>query len=376
MNARWLLCAALIGAGWPAASGHAGARMTFAGQIRGLAEDVKKSLADDPRLKNQRVAVGAFSAQGKRVKDSNFGLRIEKDLRTLLAAQHDDAAKLTLAGSYHYVEAESADNKGSDVLVITAQIQNDRGKEIVSITREVNDTGDIAAVLGITMAPPDVKDFKQRNEAASKASAKPSFLLLDGTRIAAHDNNRYAIELRRKAGGAGTAQPVVPRDEAGKAYAEINIGDEYEVVLYNYDEHSDAVGRLTIDGLDAANAFNADGVQYPGYFVPRSQAGKPGEHIVSGWLHTVKKTGGDDNVYVFVVNELGKGAASARKVRGGIGVITVQFFDACEPHEKLRPRSFGETGQGHGMKVDYQVKQVQVGSDPIAIVSVRYSRAP
>ncbi len=151
-------------------------------------------------------------------------------------------------------------------------------------------------------------------------------------------------------------------------------------VVFNYDSRSDAVVRVEIDGLDAINTFKTDmdaqgnPVKYPGCFIPRAKNGTPGEHVIAGWMHTVKPV--DDNVFQFVVNELGKNAPIAKNVRGKTGVVTVSFFDACEPGETPQGRNFGETGKGKLMKVDYTLKQVQVASGPLSIVNIRYSRNP
>ena len=61
---------------------------------------------------------------------------------------------------------------------------------------------------------------------------------------------------------------------------------------------------------------------------------------VRGWLNTIDQSV-KDNVYSFRVVELGQGAASALKARGGVGVITVQFREACAPDAKLSGRSVG-----------------------------------
>ena len=81
-------------------------------------------------------------------------------------------------------------------------------------------------------------------------------------------------------------------------------------------------------------------------------------------------------MFEFVVNELGKGAASALKVRGKTGVITVRFLDAYAPSEKPRARSFGETGKGRPRKQDYVLVETVVGSEPLSQVTIRYSRSP
>jgi hypothetical protein len=96
--------------------------------------------------------------------------------------------------------------------------------------------------------------------------------------------------------------------------------------------------------------------------------------VIPGWLHTVKPA--NDNVFEFVVNRLGQGAASELNVRGKTGVITVRFFDSYRPDEKPRGRNFGETGKGQPRKQDYQLVESVIGTEPLSIVTVRYSRTP
>jgi hypothetical protein len=196
----------------------------------------------------------------------------------------------------------------------------------------------------------------------------------------ASGNANYSVEVRRRVGGKGAANPVVPVDQNGKAFASIDISDTYEIALFNYDTQADAVAKVDIDGLDALSTFCSDlddkgnKLVPSGYFIPRATSAGPGVHVVPGWFHTIKT--GNDNVFEFVVNALGQGAASALKVRGKTGIITVRFFDAYKPGEKPRERNFGETGKGQPRKQDYVLVESVIGSEPLSIVSVRYSRSP
>jgi hypothetical protein len=96
---------------------------------------------------------------------------------------------------------------------------------------------------------------------------------------------------------------------------------------------------------------------------------------VPGWLKTVQP--GDDNVFEFVVNELGKGAASAKKiVNKKTGVVTVSLFLARNADEATRTRAFGETGLGKARQQDYSLKEASIESEPASIISIRYSRSP
>jgi hypothetical protein len=385
-----LLAAAMWGGiGTVPAVDAAPPNMTLAGQLAAITDQLKGIMTKDPLLKNQKLKFGKVVNED--LPDSNFELRLEQELRKLLDDQLDDRAELTLSASYDYLQVTQGDNKGRKVIQIRLKIKDSNGRELAenvkdinSLVREINNTNDIARILGATLAPPDVQNFEQRNEAVKKAAAKPEFATHPErpTAVIAPGQPHYAVELRKSVGGQGAPRVVPPTDERGRAFASIEVGDTYEVVLLNFDPKYDAVAKLEIDGLDTANTFHIDRddqgpVKYPGYFVPRAVGGKPGEHVVPGWLHTVQKRAETkDNVFQFVVNELGKGAASAKQARSLIGMITVQFFDGAANGEKMRGRNFGETGQGKGMQVDYKLKELQVGTEPLSIIAIRYTRNP
>jgi hypothetical protein len=347
-----LLAAAMLGGiGTVPAVDAAPPNMTLAGQLAAITDQLKGIMTKDPLLKNQKLKFGKVVNED--LPDSNFELRLEQELRKLLDDQLDDRAELTLSASYDYLQVTQGDNKGRKVIQIRLKIKDSNGRELAenvkdinSLVREINNTNDIARILGATLAPPDVQNFEQRNEAVKKAAAKPEFATHPErpTAVIAPGQPHYAVELRKSVGGQGAPRVVPPTYEEGRgAFASIAVGDTYEVVLLNFDPKYDAVAKLEIDGLDAANTFHIDRddqgpVTYPGYFVPRAVGGKPGEHVVSGWLHTVQKRAETkDNVFQFVVNELGKGAASAKQARSSIGMITVQFFGPKKEVESAKP---------------------------------------
>lgn len=125
--------------------------------------------------------------------------------------------------------------------------------------------------------------------------------------------------------------------------------------------------------LDVANTFsvdqNAQGqpIVWPGFLVPKGGTG-----LLRGWLHTIHPTKDKSNVFSFLITEHGQGAASALKQRGGIGVITVQFREACPPDQKLSGRSFGETTQGEGLEEKFTLQPRVIGKNVLSTVSIRY----
>jgi hypothetical protein len=355
----------------------AATNQSLEGQLAGLAADVKEFLDGDRLLKGQKLRLDKVSSSG--MPDANYDQFVEQELTKLLGDAVNDRANLLLKVEYSYLVSETETNRDNRVIQIVAKLI-DNGRTIKSFLREVNNTSDISRVVGNTQAPPDTTKYKERLISVEKAFNQPQFKVHDKTQIQAAGNSNYSVEIRKRVGGKGDANAVVPMDEAGLAFAPIEIADTYEIVLLNYDQNADAVAKVDIDGLDAINTFNSDvdaagkKVAYPGYFIPRATASGPGVHVIPGWLNTVKP--GDANVFEFVVNELGKGAASALKVRGKTGVITVRFFDSYRPDEKPRGRNFGETGKGQPRKQDYQLVESVIGSEPLSIVTVRYSRTP
>ena len=353
--------------------------LTLAGQLKAIEMRLRDKMAKDPPLINQKLKFG--KVVNENLPESSFEFRLESDLKQRLADLLSETSTLTLSASYDYLPAEEGQNAGHKVIQIVLTVKSAERRVLFKEVVEVNNTGDIARVLGQTLAPPDEVSFKKRNEAVEKAEAQPQFETHPDRRTAVTTVGKklYAVEVRKQVGGKGAPVVTAPANQNGRAFVDVGIGDTYEVVLLNFDTEYDAVAKLEIDGLDTANTFSKDQVDYPGYLIPRAKNGQPGIHVVPGWLHTIQRGNGDkptDNVFQFVVNELGKGAASAKQVRSEIGAINVRFFDAAAPGQPMRQRSFGETGKGQGMQVNYQLQPMQIGSQPLSIITVRYTRQP
>jgi len=368
----------------------ADSNQTLDGQINGLADDIRQLIKHDRVLgTNRKLKLDTPSADGL---DDHLTPFFEQAFRTRLVDILDESSLLRLKVNYAYLESESIENKGKRVIQLVARIF-DKGKPIKLPPREgavpveelafrdINNTAEIGKMLGVTMTPVDSKKHDERIEATAEAFDNPSFQLQGKTQVFDAKSERFMVELRQRIGGKGDAVPVLVDDLGGKAFASIDIGNTYEIALYNYDPEFDVVGKVSIDGLDAISAFSTDmdsegkRVVYPGYFVPRASGGMPGVHVIPGWMKTVRP--GNDNIYEFVVNQLGKGAASSLNVKGKMGVVTISFFVSYKPTgEKGRSTEFGETGLGKPRKQDYNLIEANIESEPKSIVSVRYSRSP
>lgn len=362
---------------------NAQTRTQFLGQIQGLANDVKDALSNDPRVQNQPLQLGAFDGKGAAAA-TNFGGRIKQILREELAASLNETAKLTLTGGYHYVGSSDPAQKELQILLVSARIEDDRGKEVVTMEREVNDSDDIFQILGLTGArptkpsggntPPKPQvDLKQNNQAAKEAQEKPKFDVQEGTRVAAVGLPHWSMAIHKKQSHDGTGVPIAPQNVKGLAFVPVAISEYYDIELVNHDS-VDVVATLTVDGLDVANTFAVDKdeagqpIRWPGYLVPAGQS-----VLIRGWLHTIDQSM-KDNLFSFKVAELGQGAASPIIGRGAVGVVTVQFREACSPDGRLTGRSVGETAKGEGLQEKLTAKPVVIGENVLSTISIRYNR--
>ena len=362
---------------------NAQTRTQFLGQIQGLANDVKEKLEGDPRLQQQSLQLGAFDGKGAAAA-TNFGGRIKMILQEELAASLNETAKYTLTGGYHFVGSADPAQKELKVLLVSARIEDERGKEIASMDREVNDSDDIFQVLGLTGARPSrlgggnnppkpQAELKKNNQAAQEAQAKPKFDVQEGTRVAAVGLPQWSMSIYKKQSHDDTGVPVAPQNVKGLAFVPVEISEYYDIELVNNDQ-VDVVATLTVDGLDVANTFAVDkddagqDIHWPGYLVPAGQS-----VLIRGWLHTIDQSV-KDNLFSFKVAELGKGAATPIIGRGAVGVITVQFREACPPEGRLTGRSVGETAKGEGLQEELTAKPVLIGENVLSTISIRYNR--
>jgi hypothetical protein len=345
--------------------------MNFNGQLASAVDELRQKMDADSELKGRKLRLGKFSAP--LLPDSSFELEFEQRFRTLLKDRLDDASEFFVIGEYNFLPGVHPNNEGLRVVQFSIRIINRQRRTLHEVVREVNDTADIARITGTTVAPPDTTDFEERNEAAAEAFDEPQFATRSGTQVTAAGDDRYAVEIRRRAGGTGSPVAITPRSVNGMAFVDLDVADTFEIVLYSYETACDASALVTIDGLDVANTFSQDRVKYDGYLVSRARgSARPGTHTIPGWLGTTRRQ--QDNVFSFVVNELGKGAATALKSRSSRGVINVQFFEAVPPDQQLPSRSFGEVGKGKPMTVRYDVRPVKRRDVPAANISIRYSQ--
>ncbi len=373
---------------------------TLETQLASLAAEVREIITNDRILSGVTLRLDNVLRKG--MPDANFDQRIRTELENLLGdlldkpSQAKDTAFLSV--TYAYLKSELPNLIGVRTIQLTSEVlyrgqpielrtkefdvDTRRPKDVTvkPLKREVNNPSDISAILGSTVAINPKTAINEKLVKIDEAFSRPTFATVEQSQVAAESNKDFTIEIRRSLQGDDATVTLTPKNINGLAFAELEIGNTYEVILYNYSPTHDVVVKLSIDGLDASSAFCIDvdekgeRLVYPGYHVAKATGGKPGMHTVPGWLHTVKATGENDNVFQFVVNKLGSGAATAKKVIGKTGVITAEFYLASAPEEMIPRDGQGETGVGKNMRVDYALKGLKLAETASSTVTIRYSR--
>ncbi len=270
-------------------------------------------------FKGKKVKMGLFT--GPTLPDTNFWNGIRLLFASEFASFVNPDADLILWGLYEVVESEDTAADDPDykleVIRITASINTTKGKNLVNFSVEVNSTDDIIYVRGDTVAPPLHGTQKQRNQAASKAHAHPSFQLIESTRVGPtnHDKHPFSVEILVKDKADGTATPIAPKNKSGRAFVDIKPSQFYKIRLHNNADF-EAAAEVTIDGLDVIKTFCKDNKKPSRFLVPAK-----GSTTIRGWLHTTKPKA-PDSLLSFLVTELGRGAATRLKSTGEVGVIT------------------------------------------------------
>lgn len=353
-------------------------------ELAGLLKTVSDALDTDGALKGRTLSLGGIASEDR--PDANYAAELRRLFEEKLKGKlvPDGALKMTVY--YDLVDSESdsaqgdPSNKKMKVLLIRVIIKDDKKKELFNKSAEINDSADIARVLGLTVAPPPNGNQHQRNREVDEAynqnkgkpadQVKPTFTVREGTKIGIPGCERFFVEILVKDSPEGQAKAITPTaNPLGNAFVDIKGNQSYEVRVHNYDEYS-CVAKIRIDGQDAFNRFNVDGVKYNGLLLEKGQSG-----TLKGWMHTTKpRTKEKDNVFAFVVREYGLGSAEAQKASGEVGVITVQFAVAWKEGE-ARPagRNIGrETDKGPGIEQGFQVEKRHLGEFNETI-SIRYS---
>jgi hypothetical protein len=353
-------------------------------ELNGLLTLVVDAVEKDVALKGRTLSLGRIASEDR--PDSNYAPELRRlfELRLKGKLVGDGLLKMTvdydLTDSEVDVAAGDETGKKMKVLIIRVVIKDDKKKELFNKSVEINETADIARVLGVTVAPPPNGNQAERNKKLDEAfnqnkgkpadQVKPTFHVRNGAQIGVPGSDKFFVEILVKDAPAGPARPIAPvPNPLGNAFVDIKGNQFYEIVAHNNDEFA-CVAKIRIDGQDAMNRFNADGVQYTGLLIEKGKSG-----ALKGWMHTAKPRPKEkDNVFSFKVREYAFGSGNPVPASGEVGVITVQFAVAWKEGE-ARPagRSIGrDTDKGPGLEQNFKVEKRQVGEFNETI-SIRYS---
>lgn len=353
----------IVGMGAPSAQ-SAPARPLKEG-LDAIAKDLKQALTTDPKLKGQRVRIGSFD--NGNVPDTNFGPKIKRFLTEALGAQVSNDAEFIVKGRYDKVDSAEEVGQALKVIRIRATLEDKQTNEQFKTSVEVNDSDDIALLLGANVAPDFNAPQKKRNDQVHEAHERPKFHSL-GTKIRGSDNNHFAMEIWVKETPTEPGKPVQVQNQGGRPFVDIPIKKYYDVVLYN-ETSSEMAASLTVDGLETISTFNEDKVKPGHYLIPPR-----GEHRIRGWMKTANQEK-SDNTLTFLVTELGQGAATKLKSQGEIGVITAQFSASWKEGDEPPPlgrTTAKETTTGPAIPDKVEIVKRNIGRR-IETISVRYN---
>lgn len=363
---------------------HAAPSRSLEGELQRLLDQIAQALDNDVALKGRTVSLGRFSSETDPT--SQYGPELKRLVQQRLGSRLVPDGVLKLSVDYEMVRSEHDVAEGGPpdrkmyVLWIQATIKDDQQKVLFRRAVEVNESADIARVMGLTVAPPPNGTQAQRNEwleqvykqnqGKSANQITPTFQVKHDTRIGIPGDNRFFVEILVKDSPDGPAYPKKPvPNERGDAFVDIKPNQFYEIVIYNQDQY-DCVAQVRIDGQDALNRFNTDGVTYPGLLIEAGESG-----ILRGWLHTVQpRTQQKDNVFAFAVRQYAYGSQQPVPNTNEIGTITVQFAVAWkEGNAPPRGRHLGRfTDKGPGLEQSFRVVERYIGEFNETIC-IRYS---
>lgn len=269
-----------------------------------------------------------------------------------------DGAPYQLVGEFATEEAQAheADRFQSLALRLQATVLDAKDKELKSFKIRIFGDAPLQFVGGTASLPPtkDGEASSQREQAKIDAVAKP-VAALEGAETRAHAESPFGVEVAVHE--AGKITPRQPRLQDGRAFVDLEKGEEYVVRLRNRADFEVAV-TLTIDGLSMF-AFSEEGNFGSQVLVP------PGRFVeIPGWYVTREKT---DR---FQIGGYAQSAAAAKLLpASSVGVITATFSESVAGSGK-DPKA---TARGAQIGFSYR-EEKRVVKSPTAVVSVRYDR--
>jgi hypothetical protein len=335
------------------------------GAMNSLATAVRQVVEEE---KQEAVAVGDFS--GPASLDANFGPGLKSMLTQELSTQKltvSRKANLSVKGRYAPITDEK--DKKQIAMRLTVEVLDEREERRAEFKADVRDSGDIAKLAGLTVSLPANATKADRNQEIQNAKDHPSFSV-DGSKVKAKATSPFSVELLV----SNQPRPVQVRN--GEAFVDIQRNEIYTVRLTNGSDR-EAAATLNIDGLDVFS-FTEDidpatkRPKFSCYIIPPKSS-----ITITGW-HKTSDTNRKDNVLQFLVTEYGKGASSAAKSTGEVGVLTVTFAFTVDNPEDLPPgepktSSENETGFGPPREEKFKALKRTIGTTR-DVVTIRYTR--
>jgi len=290
----------------------AGAMEALRPSLKELSESVATLLQGQ---QEKAIAVGAFTGPARTPASSGPGIQkmLIEELEKLKILVAQDA-KLEIKGDYRSI----LDDKSQLIaLRLQAQVLDDKGTAVVTLTKKIDDRDLLAQVLGVTK--PDLGSGltpQKESELIRQRLEKPE-TNLHGSRIQADSKSKYAIELLVQ-DGKRQYVPVSASEVRGQAFIELKPGQVFGVRLLN-DSEFDAAVELRIDGLSLFAFSEASGYQH--VIVPKKSAA-----LIKGWHRTNEVS--DE----FQIGDYSKSAVKELLASpDGIGTITASFAAAWDP---------------------------------------------
>jgi hypothetical protein len=332
--------------------------------MKTLANAVRQVVEEE---KQEAVSIRDFTGPTKTI---NFGPGLKNMLMQELAAQKltvSEKANLSILGRYADIKDEKDEKQMA--MRLTVEVVDQREERRAEFKADVRDNTDIAKLAGVTASLPANGTKAARNEKIQDAKNRPSFHV-DGAKVKATSASPFAVEVLV----SNQPRPVEVKD--GMPFVDIKRDEIYTVRVTNNSDR-EVAATLTIDGLDVF-AFTED-------IDPQTKRPKFSCYIIApkttltitGW-HKTSDPKRSDNVQQFLVTEYGKGASSAAKSTGEVGVLTVTFAFTVDHPEDLPPgetksASENETGFGPPRKENFKALKRTIGMVR-DIVTIRYTR--
>lgn len=265
-----------------------------------------------------------------------------------------EPAPFQLLGTFKTVDGRAAagDAFNSVALRIEASVLDARDNELQKIN--INVFGDAPLqIAGGTGSLPPAKEgqVSAEREDAKRAAVESPQAAVEGTEVRDAPKSLFGIEV------LVNQKPRQPTLQTGRAFVDLDKGEEYVVRLHNRAGFEAAV-TLTVDGLSMF-AFSEDGSFGSQVLIP------PGRFVeIPGWYVSNGKTD------AFEIGGYADSAAAQKLVPStSVGVITATFHEAIEGSGK-DPKA---TKRGRQIGQAYK-EEKRVVKPPIAVVSVRYDR--